>query len=67
MAAKQLTAIVAGGGIAGLASAGRHGHRPVRRRSRPRLASAARNTTLRLLPAGLLVRGGSSITRWTPP
>jgi 2-polyprenyl-6-methoxyphenol hydroxylase-like FAD-dependent oxidoreductase len=27
----------------------------------------ARNTTLRLLPAGLLVRGGSSITRWTPP
>jgi 2-polyprenyl-6-methoxyphenol hydroxylase-like FAD-dependent oxidoreductase len=27
----------------------------------------ARNTALRLLPAGLLVRGGSSITRWTPP
>ncbi len=27
----------------------------------------ARNTTLRLLPAGLLVRGGASITRWTPP
>jgi 2-polyprenyl-6-methoxyphenol hydroxylase-like FAD-dependent oxidoreductase len=26
-----------------------------------------RNTALRLLPAGLLVRGGSSITRWTPP
>ncbi len=27
----------------------------------------ARNTALRLLPAALLVRGGSSITRWTPP
>jgi 2-polyprenyl-6-methoxyphenol hydroxylase-like FAD-dependent oxidoreductase len=27
----------------------------------------ARNTTVRLLPAGLLVRGGASITRWTPP
>jgi 2-polyprenyl-6-methoxyphenol hydroxylase-like FAD-dependent oxidoreductase len=27
----------------------------------------ARNATLRLLPAGLLVRGGASITRWTPP
>ncbi len=27
----------------------------------------ARNTALRLIPAALLVRGGSSITRWTPP
>jgi 2-polyprenyl-6-methoxyphenol hydroxylase-like FAD-dependent oxidoreductase len=33
----------------------------------PGWRQTARNTALRLAPAGLMVRFGSSVTRWTPP
>jgi 2-polyprenyl-6-methoxyphenol hydroxylase-like FAD-dependent oxidoreductase len=33
----------------------------------PGWRQAIRNTALRLAPAGLMVRAGSSVTRWTPP
>ena len=33
----------------------------------PGWRQTARNTVLRLVPAGLMVRAGSSVIRWTPP
>ena len=33
----------------------------------PGWRQTARNTALRLIPAGLMVRAGSSVIRWTPP